>query len=56
MEETLIKQYEELMESSKSSFVVPVQWTSEGDVIEKFSLYENYTPVKTSDNTSPDVQ
>ncbi|MBC6425259.1 MAG: hypothetical protein GDA51_02060 [Ekhidna sp.] len=45
--------YQKIMQSSeRSSFVVPVQWTNEGDSIEKFSLYENYTPVKTSGDTT----
>lgn len=56
MEDTLTKQYEKLMKTSNNSFVVPVQWTTEGDSIEKFSLYENYTPVKTSGDTSPNIQ
>jgi hypothetical protein len=52
----LFKEYEKLMKSSNDSFIVPVQWTNEGDTIERFSLYENYTPVKTSGDTSPNLQ
>lgn len=52
----LIKEYEKLMETSSDSFIVPVQWSNEGDSIERFSLYENYTPVKTSGDTSPNNQ
>lgn len=28
------------------------EWTESGDYIKKFSLYEEYTPVKTSGDTS----
>jgi hypothetical protein len=45
-------EHKELMSSFENSFVVPVQWNDNGDQIEKFSLYENYTPVKTSGETS----
>lgn len=55
-EDVFVQEYEELMQSSKDSFVVPVQWTDEGDSIQQFSLYEDYTPVKTSGDTSPNIQ
>ena len=55
-EESFREDYQKIIKSSdNSSFVVPVQWTNEGDSIEKFSLYENYTPVKTSGNTTMTV-
>lgn len=51
-EETFFEDYQKIIESSNGSFVVPVQWTNESDSIEKFSLYEEYTPVKTSGDTT----
>ena len=55
-EDIAIKEYKKIMDSSNDSFIVPVQWTNEGDLIERFSLYANYTPVKTSGDTSPSLK
>ncbi len=29
-----------------------IEWSNPGDTIKKFSLYEDYTPIKTSSETS----
>ncbi|MCL6293896.1 hypothetical protein [Jejuia spongiicola] len=50
-EQELIEDYENLIGSSEFSFVVPMEWSNEGDSIKRFSLYEDYTPVKTSGGT-----
>ena len=46
-----IIEYQEIM-NSNDGFVVPVEWSRYGDTIQKFSLYEEYTPVKTSGGTT----
>lgn len=51
-ENQLIEDYEMLISSSEHSFVVPVEWNNEGDSIKRFSLYEDYSPVKTSSDTA----
>ncbi len=45
------KEYEELMSRNFNPYSDPVQWKEHGDQIEKFTLYENYTPVKTTSGT-----
>ncbi len=44
--------YQAIMNSEKGSQVIPVQWRENGDSIQKFSMYEEYTPVKTSGSTT----
>jgi len=46
------KEYSEIVDIEKNSVKIERQWTSEGDQIQKFSLYDNYTPVKTSGSTT----
>ncbi|MDH5475463.1 MAG: hypothetical protein OEX22_07220 [Cyclobacteriaceae bacterium] len=46
------KEYCEIMEIDNNSVFMDNQWKNEGDYIQKFSLYENYTPVKTSGSTT----
>ncbi|MEZ4858679.1 MAG: hypothetical protein R2781_07700 [Flavobacteriaceae bacterium] len=46
-----IAEYQNLM-NSYGSFSIPTEWSKEGDTIQKYSLYEEYTPVKTSGNTT----
>ncbi len=47
------KEYEEVMQNVETpAFLKEKQWREKGDFFEKFSLYENYTPVKTSDSTT----
>ena len=47
----LSKDYEEIMKTSEKTVIVDTQWSEKGDYFEKFSLYDNYTPVKTSGST-----
>ena len=44
--------HQEIMKTSDHTTLVDVQWSEEGDFFQKFSLYENYTPVRTSGNTT----
>lgn len=46
------KEYDKIMKMDNTSVIVNRQWNSEGDRIQKFSLYEDYTPVKTSGSTT----
>lgn len=46
------KKYEKLMKTSKNTIIVDRQWAKKGDYFRKFSMYENYTPVKTSGSTT----
>jgi len=43
------KSYREIV---KSPLVGQQQWTRPGDMFVKFSLYEEYTPVETSNSTT----
>lgn len=45
------KEYEKIMSKSLNPYTKPVQWKEKGDQLEKFTLYENYTPVKTTSGT-----
>ena len=46
------QQYAEIMKSYRNTVAVPAEWSKKGDSFQKFSLYGNYTPVKTSDRTT----
>lgn len=52
VEEQLVKDYETLMSTSNRTTVGAVQWKEDGDVIEQYTTYEEYTPVKTSSSTT----
>ncbi len=55
-QDSFTEEYQKLMKSSdKTTFIIPRQWNDEGDSIQKFSLYENYTPVMTSGDTTLNV-
>ncbi|HBH06381.1 MAG TPA: hypothetical protein DDX92_07240 [Flavobacteriales bacterium] len=43
-----IKEYNELMSTPSFNTDLTRQWSESGDQIQKFTMYENYTPVKTS--------
>lgn len=45
-------EYEEIVNSKEKIVVVNQEWSEKGDVFQKFSMYENYTPVKTSGSTT----
>lgn len=48
-----IKEYRDLMNEGDTTFQdVHTQWNNRGDQIEKFTLYEDYTPVKTTGGTN----
>jgi hypothetical protein len=48
--EKLEKEYEDLFRVPYE-VIIKTEWVNKGDVFKKFSLYEEYTPVKTSGNT-----
>ncbi len=52
LDEFLEEDYKELLKNQKKTIHVEEQWSRPGDVIQKLSLYENYTPVRTSGNTT----
>lgn len=43
-----IKEYKELMSTRILGDECGFEWIEKGDQIEKFTLYDNYTPVKTT--------
>ena len=43
--------YLEIMKKSNGDFVSVTEWKNEGDYFKKLSIYEEYTPVTTSNNT-----
>lgn len=47
-----ISDYLELMKTSSSDFISTTEWKNQGDMFEKLSMYEDYTPVETSSNTT----
>jgi len=51
VEERFIEEYNELMTNSTFKIGINQEWSERGDRIEKFTMYENYTPVKTSGGT-----
>ncbi len=48
-----VTKYNELMSSKLVNPSTQKQWNEPGDQIEKFTLYGNYTPVKTTSGTGP---
>jgi hypothetical protein len=40
------------MKTSENTVIVDVQWAEKGDYFQKLSMYDNYTPVKTSGDTT----
>ena len=46
------EEYSQIMKNMSKLFFVERQWEKTGDNFVKFSLYENYTPVKTSGSTT----
>lgn len=46
-----VEEYNELMSNSTFKMGMYHEWSEKGDHIEKFTMYENYTPVKTSSGT-----
>ena len=47
-----IEEYNELMSTHPANTETVEEWHGKGDQIEKFSLYDNYTPISTSNETS----
>lgn len=50
-EKQFIDNYNRLMSTNTLKNVIIHEWSEKGDHIEKFTMYENYTPVKTSSGT-----
>jgi hypothetical protein len=50
-EKKLIEEYDRLMSTGTFKTGTAQEWSEKGDQIEKFTIYENYTPVKTSSGT-----
>lgn len=50
--DTLTEDYNEIMKTSENSVVIETEWSQTGDFFEKFSLYENYSPVETSGSST----
>jgi len=46
------KNYNEIMKTSENTVIINTEWSEKGDQIQKFSLYENYSPVETSGNST----
>lgn len=51
-EVSFTQEYEKIMKTSEKTVIVDTQWSSKGDYFKKVSMYENYTPVKTTGNTT----
>jgi hypothetical protein len=47
----LIQEYNDMMSINSHNSNVRPEWNGSGDYIVKFTLYGNYTPVKTSSST-----
>lgn len=48
-----IQEYNEIMNSSKTTVVVISEWLKDGDYFQKLSMYDNnYIPVPTLDGTT----
>ena len=48
-----IKEYNEIIDSSKTSVVVESEWSKDGDYFQKLSMYDNnYTPIPTLGETT----
>lgn len=43
-----IDDYNSIMKINKNTSSSKVEWSNKGDKIEKFTMYEDYTPVKTT--------
>lgn len=46
------KEYEQIIGVSKHTTITNIEWKESGDFFKKFSMYDDYTPVKTSSNTT----
>ena len=47
------KEYNEIIDSSKTSVVVESEWSKDGDYFQKLSMYDNnYTPIPTLGETT----
>ena len=47
------KEYNEIIDSSKTSVVVESEWSKDGDYFQKLSMYDNnYTPTPTLGETT----
>jgi len=47
------KEYNEIIDSSKTSVVVESEWSKDGDYFQKLSMYDNnYTPIPTLGGTT----
>lgn len=52
-ENNFFDDYLEIMKNSSSGdFISTTEWKSEGDYFKKLSMYDEYTPVETSSNTT----
>ena len=51
-DESLAEEYNKLFKTFDHTISIRQQWSKPGDIIQKFSIYENYTPVKTSGSTT----
>lgn len=52
LEEEYTTDYEKIMELSDGTFLVNTEWSEDGDTFQKLSIYEDFTPVQTSDHTT----
>jgi len=50
--DSFYREYEHIMKTSENTVIVDVQWAEKGDYFQKLSMYDNYTPVKTSGDTT----
>ncbi|MDN4165687.1 hypothetical protein QWY31_09245 [Cytophagales bacterium LB-30] len=51
--QNFIKEYAEIISSSRSSVVIESEWTKPGDYFQKLTMYDNnYTPVPTLGETT----
>ena len=46
------KDYNKIIKSNQTTILNNLEWSSKGDSFIKFTLYKEYTPVKTSCNTT----
>lgn len=48
-----VKEYNEIINSSKTSVVIETEWTKAGDNFQKLTMYDdNYTPIPTLGETT----
>ncbi len=51
--ENFTKEYNQIIDSSKTSVIIESEWSKDGDYFQKLSMYDNnYTPIPTLGGTT----